>query len=101
MRVIDDTGSASLLLYEDLILKLIDIPCYKLREKYGDETDEFPKELSSIVGKKLLFRFLFSDFNITNNTHVYTVKMLSEDDDMISFFKEGFILEVVLNKSIL
>ncbi|GJT92664.1 zinc finger, CCHC-type containing protein [Tanacetum coccineum] len=34
VRVIDDTDSASLLLYEDMFLKLINIPCYKMIEQY-------------------------------------------------------------------
>ncbi|PWA71499.1 hypothetical protein CTI12_AA280320 [Artemisia annua] len=94
VRVIDDTGSASLLLYEDIILKLIDIPCSKLITKYGDQADDiFPDELAPIVGKKLLFRFLISSYNINFNNHVYQVKMISQDEDMIKTFKHGFINE--------
>ena len=96
VRVIDDTGSASLLLYEDIILKLIDIPCSKLKAKYGDRADDnFPDELAPIVGKKLLFRFLYSSYNINFNNHVYQVKMISHDEDMIKTFKHGFINEVL------
>lgn len=96
VRVIDDTGSASLLLYEDIILKLIDIPCSKLKAKYGDQADDiFPDELAPIVGKKLLFRFLYSSYNINFNNHVYQVKMISHDEDMIKTFKHGFINEVL------
>ena len=94
--IIDDTGSTSLLLYEDIILKLIDIPCSKLKAKYGDRADDnFPDELAPIVGKKLLFRFLYSSYNINFNNHVYQVKMISHDEDMIKTFKHGFINEVL------
>ncbi|PWA86686.1 replication protein A 70 kDa DNA-binding subunit B [Artemisia annua] len=94
VRVIDDTGSASLLLYEDIITKLVDIPCHKLKAKYGDQADDiFPDELAPIVGKKLLFRFLYSSYNINNNNHVYQVKIISEDENMIKIFKHGFINE--------
>ncbi|PWA58001.1 replication protein A 70 kDa DNA-binding subunit B [Artemisia annua] len=94
VRVIDDTGSASLLLYEDIITKLIDIPCHKLKAKYGEQADDiFPDELAPIVGRKLLFRFLYSSYNINNNNHVYQVKMVSADESMIKIFKHGFINE--------
>ncbi|PWA49590.1 replication protein A 70 kDa DNA-binding subunit [Artemisia annua] len=94
VRVIDDTDSASLLLYEDIITKLVDIPCHKLKAKYGEHADDiFPDELAPIVGKKLLFRFLYSSYNINNNNHVYQVKMISEDENMIKIFKHGFINE--------
>ena len=95
VRVIDDTGSASLLLYEDIITKLIDIPCHKLKAKYGEQADDiFPDELAPIVGRKLLFHFLYSSYNINNNNHVYQVKMVSADESMIKIFKHGFINEV-------
>ncbi|PWA44636.1 replication protein A 70 kDa DNA-binding subunit B [Artemisia annua] len=94
VRVIDDTGSTSLLLYEDIITKLIDIPCHKLKAKYGEQADDiFPDELAPIVGRKLLFRFLYSSYNINNNNHVYQVKMVSADESMIKIFKHGFINE--------
>lgn len=85
--VIDDTGSTSLLLYEDIITKLVDIPCHKLKVKYGEQADDiFPDELAPIVGRKLLFRFLCSSYNINNNNHVYQVKMISDDENMIKIF---------------
>ncbi|PWA62801.1 hypothetical protein CTI12_AA361970 [Artemisia annua] len=55
--------------------------------------DIFPEELAPIVRKKLLFRFLFSSYNINFNNHVYQVKMISQDEDMIKTFKHGFINE--------
>ncbi|GJY76919.1 replication protein A 70 kDa DNA-binding subunit B, partial [Tanacetum coccineum] len=74
IRVIDDTGSASLLLYEDMIMQLINVPCYKMLERYKDSADDiFPDELKVMVGKKFLFRYIYSNWNITNNNHVYQV----------------------------
>ncbi|GKB65937.1 replication protein A 70 kDa DNA-binding subunit B [Tanacetum coccineum] len=35
VRVIDETCSASLLLFDDMIHKLVGVPCYKLKEQYG------------------------------------------------------------------
>lgn len=39
----------------------------------------------------MLFKFTYTDFNITNNNHVYQVKMIFDDREIISLFKEGFV----------
>lgn len=96
VRVIDHTGSASLILFDNMIQRLLDIPCVKLKEQYdGVDDDDFPTELDSLIGKKMLFRFLYSEFNINNNNHVYQVKMISDEKAMIKKFKEGFVYEEV------
>ena len=88
VRVIDDTGSASLLLFDDLVYKLSGV-------QYGEQhEDYFPDELNIMVGKKLLFRIDYTDYNVNNNHHVYQVKMMSDEDTMINSFKAGFITEV-------
>ncbi|PWA75538.1 replication protein A 70 kDa DNA-binding subunit [Artemisia annua] len=94
VRVIDHTGSASLILFDNTIQRLLDIPCVKLKEQYdGVDDDDFPTELDILIGKKMLFRFLYSEFNINNNNHVYQVKMISDEKAMIKKFKEGFVYE--------
>lgn len=95
VRVIDDTGSASLLLFDDYVSKLSGIQCQTLINQYGENhEDYFPDELNIMIGKKLLFRFEYTDFCITNNHHVYSVKMMSDEDAIIDSFKSGFINEV-------
>ncbi|GJZ94612.1 replication protein A 70 kDa DNA-binding subunit B [Tanacetum coccineum] len=95
VRVIDETGSASLLLFDDMIHKLVGVPCYKLKEQYGPNAeDTFPEELTNnIVGKRILFRFTYSEYNISNNNHVYQVKMMCENPEFIKHFKKDFITE--------
>ena len=95
MRVIDDTGSASLLLFDDLVYKLSGVHCQGLINQYGEQhEDYFPDELNIMVGKKLLFRIDYTDYNVNNYHHVYQVKMMSDEDTMINSFKDGFITEV-------
>ncbi|GJX11258.1 replication protein A 70 kDa DNA-binding subunit B [Tanacetum coccineum] len=92
IRVIDDTGSASLLLFDDLVFQLTRVKCYTLLNEYGlDYDDYFPGELNNMVGKTLLFRFQYSDYNINNNHHVYQVQKISEDQTMIELFKKDFL----------
>jgi hypothetical protein len=95
VRVIDDTGSASLVMFDDMISKLYGVSCYGLIKEYGPEVDDyFPAELNTLIGKKVLFRFEYTDFNVSNNNHVYQVKLISNEEAMISYFKKDFIIEV-------
>ncbi|GJU53767.1 hypothetical protein Tco_1227481 [Tanacetum coccineum] len=94
VRVIYDTGSASLLLCDDLVFKLSDKQCVHLIRQHGENYDDyFPDELNVLVGKRLLFRFHYTDDHINNTNHVYQVKMLSQDEAMITMFKKDFIKE--------
>ncbi|GKB88591.1 hypothetical protein Tco_0960863, partial [Tanacetum coccineum] len=63
VRVIDDTGSTSLLLFDDMVFMLS-----------GEQYE-----------------------HITNNNHVYQVKMMSEDEAMITLFTKDFIIEDVVD----
>ncbi|GJU28032.1 replication protein A 70 kDa DNA-binding subunit B [Tanacetum coccineum] len=50
VRVIDVSGSASLLLFDDLVFKLGGEQCYNLIKKYGENRDEyFPDELNVLT----------------------------------------------------
>ncbi|GKD71910.1 replication protein A 70 kDa DNA-binding subunit B, partial [Tanacetum coccineum] len=97
VRVIDVSGSASLLLFDDLVFKLGGEQCYNLIKKYGENHDEyFPDELNVLVGKRLLWRFHYTDEHIINNNYVYQVKLLSKDEDWIIIFKKDFVTEAYL-----
>ncbi|GJX79437.1 replication protein A 70 kDa DNA-binding subunit B [Tanacetum coccineum] len=95
VRVIDDTGSASLLLFDDLVFKLTNgEQCHKLIEKHGPNYDDyFPSELNVLVGKTVLWRFKYTDDHIQNNNYLYQINLLSVDEAMVTRFKQDFILE--------
>ncbi|GKD76772.1 replication protein A 70 kDa DNA-binding subunit B [Tanacetum coccineum] len=68
--------------------------CVNLIRQHGENYDDyFPEELNVLVGKRLLFRFHYTDDHINNYNHVYQVKMLSQDEAMITMFKKYFIVE--------
>lgn len=93
--MIDDTGSASLVLFDKMVHNLVDVSCAELMNKPSDlDIDGFPKQLNRMIGKKMLFKFLFSEYNINRNSHVYQVKAMSADPDLIGFFKKDFLNEV-------
>nr|GEZ25466.1 replication protein A 70 kDa DNA-binding subunit B [Tanacetum cinerariifolium] len=66
----------------------------KKEKIYGENhEDYFPDELNVWVGKRVLWRFHYTNDHIINNNHVYQVKLLSEDEDYITLFKKDFIAE--------
>ncbi|GJT38146.1 hypothetical protein Tco_0938011 [Tanacetum coccineum] len=84
----------TLLLFDDLVFKLSGEQCVHLIRQHGENYDDyFPDKLNVLVGKRLLFRFHYTDDHINNNNHVYQVKMLSQDEAMITMFKKDFIIE--------
>ncbi|GKB87045.1 hypothetical protein Tco_0959317 [Tanacetum coccineum] len=98
IRVIDETGSASILLFDDMIFKLCGVQVYILINKYGEEVDDyFQTELNVMIGKKLLFLFEYTTYHINKNNHVYSVKEVADDESMITTFKKDFIIEEPVN----
>nr|GEX29351.1 replication protein A 70 kDa DNA-binding subunit B [Tanacetum cinerariifolium] len=94
IRVIDESGSKSMLLFDDMISKLCGVQVYPLIKKYREEVDDyFPAELNVMVRKKLLFMFEYTNYHIRNNNHVYFVKELPDDENIIATFKKDFIIE--------
>nr|GEX09548.1 replication protein A 70 kDa DNA-binding subunit B [Tanacetum cinerariifolium] len=98
IRVIDETSSASMLLFDDMIYKLCGVQVYTLIKKYGDVVDDyFPAELNMMIEKKLLFLFEYTAYHIKHNNHVYSIKVLADDESMITTFKKDFIIEEPVN----
>nr|GEU92778.1 replication protein A 70 kDa DNA-binding subunit B [Tanacetum cinerariifolium] len=70
------------------------VPVIDDTRQHGENYDDyFLDELNVLVGKRLLFRFHYTDDHINNNNHVYQVKMSSQDEAMITMFKKDFIIE--------
>ncbi|GKA20293.1 hypothetical protein Tco_0700282 [Tanacetum coccineum] len=62
-----------------------------LVEKHGaDTTTYFPDELNRIIGKKLLFRVKFFKYNHKNNSHIYRCERVTNDEEIITYWKQGF-----------
>lgn len=98
VRVIDEIGSASLVLFDKMVHNLVDVSCAEIMNKPSDlDMDGFPKQLNHMLGKKMLFKFKFPEYNINRNSHVYQVKAMSDDPYHIGFFKKDFLTEVCFN----
>lgn len=92
MRVIDETGSAPFVVFDTNMSKMCDgKSANEIMNKHGQTTsDYFPDDLEVIVGKKYLFKFTYTQHNVNSNTQVYTAKTVSDDVELVAFFKAGF-----------
>ncbi|PWA53360.1 replication protein A 70 kDa DNA-binding subunit B [Artemisia annua] len=89
VRVIDETGSAPLVMFDTNVSKLCNgTSAYEIVNSVNrDPTDYFPEESSAIVGKKILLKVLFTQQYVNSNSHVYTCKSVSDESELIEFYK--------------
>ena len=93
--MIDDTRSASLELFDRMSHKLVDVSCAEIMNNPSElDMDGLPKQLNRMLGKKMLFKFIFSEYIINKNNHMYQVKPMSDEPDLIEFFKKEFLSEM-------
>ncbi|GJZ36246.1 replication protein A 70 kDa DNA-binding subunit B [Tanacetum coccineum] len=91
VRVIDKSGSAPLLFFNNNFVKISGHTAWELIEKYNMDPDEYwPEELDNIVGKKYLFKLFYSKYNVAKNNHMYRCDSFSEDVELINHFKNDF-----------
>ncbi|PWA87915.1 O-acyltransferase, WSD1 domain-containing protein [Artemisia annua] len=85
IRVQDETRTVSLSLFNDEYQAIVDRSAYQLCDKYGKSADNwmYPKEITSIVGKKYAFKVAIDDFNSKKLLPVFTVLRLSNDQEII------------------
>ncbi|GKD27265.1 replication protein A 70 kDa DNA-binding subunit B, partial [Tanacetum coccineum] len=80
IRLIDQSGSAPVVLFNNNFFKLSGYTAWELMEKHGMDPDEYwSGELDHIVGKKCLFKIFFSEYNVNNNNQNYRCDAFSED----------------------
>ncbi|GJY16626.1 replication protein A 70 kDa DNA-binding subunit B [Tanacetum coccineum] len=93
VRVIDESGFAPLLFFNNNFVKLSGHTAWEIIEKYDMDPDEYwPKEeFDHIIGKKCLFKLFYSEYNVTKNNHTYRCDSFSEDVELINHFKKNFI----------
>ncbi|GJS91564.1 ATP-dependent DNA helicase PIF1-like protein [Tanacetum coccineum] len=85
VRVVDESGSAQLCIFNGSMYKMSGYTAWELVEKHGaDTTTYFPDELNCIIGKKFLFRVKFTEYNHKNNNHVYRCERVTNDEEIIT-----------------
>ena len=96
LRLIDDSGSAAVVFFNNNFPKLSGYTAWELMEAHGMDPDEYwPQEVDKIIGKTCLFKIYYSDYNVNYNNHTYRCDGFSENVDFINHFKRDFLEEDV------
>ncbi|XP_035830152.1 uncharacterized protein LOC110933065 [Helianthus annuus] len=91
LRVQDETGSISFVMFDKDVTKLIGSTASDIRERQvkANDTESFPHEISRLVEKKLAFKIEVSDYNLNHEYHVYTIQKLCDDPDILAELVAG------------
>jgi len=79
----DETGVTTCVVLHRLAEQMIDSSALKLFNKYDSNSDEFPKEIKNLCGKKLIFKLQLSDFNLKRGSDVFSVYNVFEPIDTL------------------
>ncbi|KAK2391029.1 replication protein A 70 kDa DNA-binding subunit [Trifolium repens] len=85
LQVIDDTGSITFVMFDRVVFQFLGRTAQDLLDAMNDE-HTYPPELNVFVNKRMLFKVEVTDANLYRNWRGYTVKKLSDDDDIIKRF---------------
>lgn len=86
LRVQDETGIVSLTLFDREAVKLLHKSATDLWEKYKELGDIgiFPEEFNELVDKTFAFKVDVTDWNLTNNSHIYGISILLDNEKIIT-----------------
>ncbi|KAL2517065.1 Nucleic acid-binding [Abeliophyllum distichum] len=86
VRVIDGTGSASLLMWDRECIQLIGKNASDLKDEMVKNSADlgYPSDIEALVDRKILFKIQIKLQNIKEYNDVFTVMRLTVDDDLIS-----------------
>ena len=72
------------------------LTAWDIMEEQGMDTDlYFPDELNRIIGKSYLFKVKYTQFNHDHNNHIYRAEKVTDDAEIINYFKKDFMQEEV------
>lgn len=96
MRILDSSGTAQVVIFDNNVHKMTKLTAWEIMQEQGTNTDEyFPDDLNQIVGREYLFKIKYTEFNHSNNSHVYRAEKVTDDVETINYFKNGFLDEEV------
>ncbi|WJX65469.1 hypothetical protein P8452_50127 [Trifolium repens] len=91
LEVIDNTGSITFVLFDRVVAQVIGRTAQDLLDSINNEDHRdkpFPTQLDVFVNKRVLFKVEVTDANLYRNWRGYTVKKLSDEEDIINRFTE-------------
>ncbi|XP_022041016.1 uncharacterized protein LOC110943583 [Helianthus annuus] len=85
VRVQDESGSVSFVMFDRDVQKLLGLAASDIRERQVKANDTgFPHEIFRLVDKKAAFKIDVSEFNLKNDYRVYTVQKTTDDPIIIA-----------------
>ncbi|WJX95943.1 hypothetical protein P8452_77206 [Trifolium repens] len=91
LEVIDNTGSITFILFDRVVTQVVGRTAQDLLDSINDadhRVKPFPSQLDVFVNKRILFKVEVTDANLYRNWRGYTVKKLSDDEEIINRFTE-------------
>ncbi|CAH8254155.1 unnamed protein product [Arabidopsis lyrata] len=91
VKATDNTGSASLILFNDVVIPLIKKSAYELLEQQVlfNRSGETPQELLDLDGRNYVFKIMVKDEAKYNQSSTYKVISLTDVPDVIQSFSES------------
>ncbi|KAL2921030.1 Replication protein A 70 kDa DNA-binding subunit E [Bienertia sinuspersici] len=89
IRVVDETGNASFVLFDREVAQIIGKSADQLRQSCHskmDNEDSIPDESNKMLDKKYLFKIKISEYNLQQRWLVYTVTKMTADERLIKLF---------------
>ncbi|GJX76228.1 nucleic acid-binding, OB-fold, replication protein A, OB domain protein [Tanacetum coccineum] len=85
IRVLDNTGSVSLTLFDRIANTLLNKEANELVEKQLKDgaIDVLPEDFNDLLEKKLAFKVDITDYNLSKNKYVYGVSQICQEADVI------------------
>nr|GEV78409.1 putative reverse transcriptase domain-containing protein [Tanacetum cinerariifolium] len=94
VRVIDGSGSVSLIIFDREITRIINksaLELLEIQEKAGN-VHSFPQALVKLVGSKFSFKVRISDYNIERECYMYNVDKMTNDHHVVSDLLNSILL---------
>ncbi|XP_071718911.1 replication protein A 70 kDa DNA-binding subunit B-like [Rutidosis leptorrhynchoides] len=89
VRVSDDTGVATVTIFETVVKKFVTKSAYELQKSLPEDEDH-PSELEALLGQNLLLKVDVKPYNKKYTLENYTVKDASTDETFFEKFREQY-----------
>ncbi|KAL3639807.1 hypothetical protein CASFOL_014775 [Castilleja foliolosa] len=91
LEVMDSTANAKFLCWDREAEKLIGRSCHDLRVEFLEsrsELDDFPNELAKLIDQTILFKVTVKEYQIHNESSVFTISRLSTDATLVAKYNK-------------
>ena len=83
LQISDHTSTTGCTLFDEEAARLLNTSASKLLDTLDGKSEEAPKIIQQLCGKRLIFRFKLNDNNLTFGTQNYAVKRTFVPDDRL------------------